>query len=265
MTEVGYSVNKGYVIMLDILGFREHVTNEIGYSFLDTWKEIITPIIDKAHLMKTEPKYITKIDALFLSDTMFIGCGLKNPNERFDIALSLMGIPWIIDDFFTQCMFKHKIFLRGAISFGEYAISDTRNIVMGAAVNECSEWYEKTNWMGIILTPSAQYAIDAIVEHPKTKIYNDLGRLFKRFRPYDKIPFKDGVDHVCKYAFYWFKTTTNVDELKQHLSDVLKLYSSLIHIPAYASKYSNSLEFIRWCIDNDIREITKQEGLDSSG
>jgi hypothetical protein len=74
--------------------------------------------------------------------------------------------------------------LRGAISYGEYMTKE--NIMLGYAVDEAASWHETTDWIGVILSPSA---------HMKTK-EKGLEAIIK----YDHIPFKktEKFEYVCR-------------------------------------------------------------------
>lgn len=69
---------------------------------------------------------------------------------------------------------EQELPLRGAISYGQYSIKD--NIMLGYVVDEAASWHESTDWIGVILTPSAQ-----MITRDKE---------LKSITTYDKIPFK---------------------------------------------------------------------------
>lgn len=53
---------------------------------------------------------------------------------------------------------KNGFALRGAITVGEFA--SYKNIIVGPGVDECANWYEQADWLGVIFAPSAQFIID---------------------------------------------------------------------------------------------------------
>jgi len=50
------------------------------------------------------------------------------------------------------------LFFRGAISYGEYEQEDSTFI--GPAIDDVAGWYEVTDWIGVILTPTTNYIYD---------------------------------------------------------------------------------------------------------
>jgi hypothetical protein len=63
---------------------------------------------------------------------------------------------------------RHYIFLaltermlfRGAFSIGNYIEDSKANTVMGEALVDAAQWYEKSDWMGLIATPKTHTAIE---------------------------------------------------------------------------------------------------------
>lgn len=68
----------------------------------------------------------------------------------------LLAVVDLIQSFFLDFMEKHKVYFRGALSFGQFLFSQSERIVLGQALIEAYELYESTDWIGVILTPSAE-------------------------------------------------------------------------------------------------------------
>lgn len=89
-----------------------------------------------------------KIEVLSISDTIV----LLSPGEaKFTLAMHAELVSWILKN-----ALEVELPLRGAISYGDYSFSN--NIMLGYAVDEAASWHESTDWIGVILTPSAQIA-----------------------------------------------------------------------------------------------------------
>jgi hypothetical protein len=75
------------------------------------------------------------------------------------------------------------IYYRGAVAIGEFISVD--NQLMGPAVDEAYEWHDKTDWAGVILSPTATYGYEALLEGAK-----------RRKHPWTKfaVPFKDDIN-----------------------------------------------------------------------
>ena len=109
--------------------------------------------------------------------------------------------------------------LRGAVSYGDYTIKD--RIMLGYAVDEAASWHEATDWIGVVLSPSASLKIRG--KQPETVI------------EYDKIPFKNPEKNL-KYCIDW--SFPKRDELLTIIDKKGPL------IPEIAPKYLNTLAFL---------------------
>lgn len=68
------NVREGYVLMLDMLGFKERTAN-IEFEFIDRWKALKKDI--KRAALEMKDGYDIHINTLFLSDTIIICFSLK--------------------------------------------------------------------------------------------------------------------------------------------------------------------------------------------
>lgn len=235
----------GYVIMLDVLGFREFVSKNKEEDFFSTWSALKKSLIDKKKSYDTDKNKTVTLDVLCLSDTLIICLSYKDASMNSDSRYLLSSIPGIIDIFFMSFMIDHSIFFRGAISYGKFRFSSDENIVMGDAIDEVSSWYEANDWIGIILAPSAQYAREYMIEVKDKRRPKALERINRRFVKYDEIPFKDKFPPICSYAYYWFVQYKTLEQKSSNVKTVLEIFSKLKHDPSYALKYSNAIKFIR--------------------
>lgn len=115
---------------------------------------------------------------------------------------------------------EQELPLCGAISYGEYSIAD--NIMLGYAVDESASWHETTDWIGVILTPSAKMYL--------------RGELPEFVVEYSSIPFKRSMktlDLCVKWSF---------DDEKM-LYDIIQKKEP--HVPEIAPKYLNTLDFLQ--------------------
>lgn len=233
----------GYVMMLDVLGFRDFVSKKTGNDFFDIWNTIKTSIVNQKNLIEERLKQAVTIDVICLSDTLIV-CVSLNETDRIDDKYLLCFLPLLIDTFFYSQIKSNQVFFRGAISYGKFTYSTEQNIIMGHALDEVSEWYEATDWIGIILSPSAEYALEKLILEK-----GDCDGLIKgmtdRFIEYSKIPFKKDIPNLCKYAYLWVDKSTTVEKNKEKVIELLGIYSDLKHTVSIASKYKHSLDFIK--------------------
>ena len=79
---------------------------------------------------------------------------------------------------------RRGVLFRGAYSLGEvYHVSEADNTVMGPAVSDAAEWYEKADWIGIHATPDARQTSSDLI-HSST---SDLAHVLVEF----PVPMKD--------------------------------------------------------------------------
>ena len=217
MNEQSTKSEQGAVTFLDVLGWKgiwernKHAINSLQnlvYEMQKKAEEISNKYIDEPSLRgKTDPTEVLSISdtiAIFTSASPSVAIGIHAELCSWALAYSL----------------EQELPLRGAISYGEY--SKANNIMLGYAVDEAASWHETTDWMGVILTPSAQMCLRS--ELPECIIQ------------YGNIPFKKSMKtlNLC------VKWTFDVDE---------KLYRIIQkkgpHIPEIAPKYLNTLEFLQ--------------------
>lgn len=242
------SSKHGYVMMLDVLGFRDFVSKDIGNDFFTIWENIQQSLYDRKEAIEKRLENQVIIDILCLSDTLIVCVSLSSQpdNANVDDRVLIVILPELINSFF-QTQLKNKVFFRGAISYGEFSFSTKQTIVMGSALDEVSDWYESVDWIGIILAPSAGYAVDMFLSR------NDLDADNRRaietnFHKYPKIPFKEGIPQVCEYAFCWVDPTMDLSKSKANWILILRIFSELKHSRSFAMKYKNALDFIHWIL-----------------
>lgn len=242
----------GYVMMLDVLGFKEYVSKQTNHDFFSIWKALKKDVTrSKEILEKGDPKYedIWHLDVLCLSDTLVLCLSCIQANKKLTEA-SLGHFIVIIESFFMHS-FKQGVFFRGAISFGDFICDTKNNIAMGNAIDEAYEWHNSTDWIGIILTPSAKFALD------KVKMHLPLGCLLEknlssRFVEYD-VPFKSPICFKT-FAFVWFNIPDDIISKGLILSNILDVFSGLTYSKSIISKYINTLAFVEKQLCLDIME-----------
>ncbi len=111
--------------------------------------------------------------------------------------------------------------IRGAISYGKYSIMN--NVMIGPGIDECASWYEKCDWIGAHLTPSAQFTLQLNDEEIPENIAHEK-----------KIPLKSGVP-LIKYYVKWYISKEIFDKLRKNVEAIL---------PEIAAKYTNTYEFL---------------------
>lgn len=208
---------KGAVTFLDVLGWkgiweRNQFAISKLQSFVYKMQEKAQEISDK---YMNEPSLRGKskpTEVLSISDTIAI---FTSASPKIAIGIHAELCSWAL-----AYSLEQELPLRGAISYGEYSIAD--NIMLGYAVDESASWHETTDWIGVVLTPSA-----------KMYLRNELPEFVVQ---YSNIPFKKTMktlDLCVKWNFDDDKTLYDIIQKKGP------------HVPEIAPKYLNTLEFLR--------------------
>lgn len=213
---------KGIVTFLDVLGWKglwqsnkdavNHL-KELVHDTREKAKEIISLYNKKEKAKDVRYKDI-EIKVLSISDTIVF---LTEVTSITVLSLHAQLCSWLLEYAISK-----KIPLRGAISYGEFIESE--NIMLGPAIDEAAAWHESTDWIGVVLTPSAKmYVRDEKVPY----IIND----------YDTIPFKKAnktLHHCVDWSF----------ASEEQLYDIFLEKGP--HMPEVAPKYLNTLKFFEW-------------------
>jgi len=239
-------VEKAAIAFLDILGFKgiwqSRETEDVLQLLSGIQKNIVETYMQPPpdpNWPKYEPPKIT-----ILSDTIVVILESEHPSCLFLIA-NIIGRLY---HYFIQ----HNLFLRGAVSWGEYSQKDSTFI--GPAIDDVASWYEASNWIGTVLTPKTNYVMELFttMEFPINKI---------QAIPYIKyhVPAKTGkTNHL--YSLNWpaflqatWQNFPNNEERAQVKELILTAFANQ---PAFdgsvLEKYENTLQFIDYSI-KDLR------------
>lgn len=214
---------KGVVTFLDVLGWK------------GIWQRKQNPIDDLEQLVKSIRKHSeslsrgTQLSAdkivppetqvMIISDTIviFTESSAQNATQTIDLhgALCKNAIPQSINK---------GIPLRGATSYGEVIISSNNSIYAGKAIDEAASWHEAADWIGIFMTPTANFIYDPSEEG-----------LWIEYPP----PLKD------KKEFKTFSVNWISKNSQEQIKDIKHSFCKLAPItPEIESKFSNTIEFL---------------------
>jgi hypothetical protein len=137
------------------------------------------------------------------------------------------------------------IFFRGALAIGPYIESE--DAVLGPAVLDAAHWYEMADMFGVIATPNAMFSILRIASDcdslgsPRRGVDEALGVAYP-------VPLKNGKTLTTRVADWPFSATIQSSEAMANTERwfFAKLQDALIS-PDVESKYTHSLEFLRYC------------------
>lgn len=205
----------GVVTFLDVLGWKGIYSRKA--DAIGSLRELIKGVSSKAmeHCDRIWPITVKSI-----SDTIviFTPCTKDEVSTAIDIHGSLCQ--WLIPESIDA-----EIPVRGAISYGEFEVSG--NIFVGKAVDEAASWHEQADWIGVHLTPSAEYLFDI-----------DDGKA-------QWITFSPPTKTSLKWELHCVNWTADWQDRSKKIQDIKKKFCLLGPIvPEIAGKFANTLKFI---------------------
>ena len=227
---------EGYVLILNILGF-EHRTSKLEYDFIKCWKSLKKDIL--AGVLEMKNGNNVHIDTLLLTDTLIVCFSLKS-NDSCSMDNLLLDIPGSIQSFFFKFMEENTIILAGALSFGKFIFCAHDNLVIGPAISEATEWHKSTDWIGIVLTPSAAAKLLGIKPTPEYPIAS-----FKDFIWYN-MPFHNEFMKHCSYSVLWIGRQEYTSTEHNLYNRLRWIFPKVAHYPKYSNKYLNTLNYLRF-------------------
>jgi hypothetical protein len=120
---------------------------------------------------------------------------------------------------------ESEIPVRGATAFGDFELSES--IFVGKAIDEAASWHEQSDWIGVHLTPSAEY-----VFKPKA-----TGSAWSPFAPPNKTRL-NWTPHCVDWTNKWSDRESKVEEIKHKFRRLGPI------VPEIAGKFTNTLSFI---------------------
>lgn len=208
----------GVVTFLDVLGWKGvwQRKNEAISDLENIVKAIKSKAEKQERGLSTNPSSI-----MIVSDTIviFTEADYNTVNDKIEFhgELCAEAIPISI---------KKGLPLRGATSFGEVVISSTNSIFAGKAIDEAASWHEKADWIGVFLTPSANFIFD-----------NFESKYWTKYNP----PFKIKELGYQTHTAVWFRPINNNDFLNEVKKDFIQLAPL---IPEIVSKFTNTIDYI---------------------
>lgn len=206
----------GVITLLDVLGWKGIYSRKKNAIY--SLATFIEKIREKSE--EHRGKINDGTEVLSISDTIVIytPCSEEEVSEAIDIHRALCQ--WIIPESIYE-----GIPVRGAISYGEVKVQ--KNIYVGKAVDEAASWYEQADWIGVHLTPSAEFIID---------IKDDRAKWIK---------FSTKCKNQMDKELYCVNWTADWQDKKQEIKNIEKKFCKLGPItPEIVGKFKNTLKFI---------------------
>ncbi len=206
----------GVVTFLDVLGWK---------GIYDRKQDAIsslTSLVDGIRLQaeRQRGRVVGDVSIKSISDTivLFTPCDKSEINTAIEIHGLLCQ--WAIPESIAA-----EIPVRGAIAYGEYETKD--NIFVGKAVDEAASWHEQSDWIGVHLTPSAQFSF----------VPDTQSNLWKEFSPPNKSRL-----NWAPYCVNWTASWRNRQEEIERIKEKFRRLGPIV--PEISGKFVHTLKFI---------------------
>jgi len=269
--------------MIDALGVSQKSMKECN-QFLDKTIKLLDFLKAIKNRNKNWLSVYRKLYFQMSGDTIVIGwpIDLNRIPLRFTVINEIVKDAHLIMNWGIQ----NGILFRGSFGIGDYITEN--NIILGSAVFDAHEWYEATNWFGIIFSPKSRLWIESAFEEERdrTKLVFESDRqtqfsqLLVRYKvPLNSCPSTSNSEEFWVIAWpNWYyklmkKGKRYYHNLKEDTEERLvetpreKLLNQLFEI--YGSKeaepkYKNSIAFFDWYSNwysktYPLKEIPKEE------
>lgn len=206
----------GVITFLDVLGWKGVYSRK--KNAIHSLMQLIKGVRSKAD--EHRGRINSDIEVKSISDTIviFTRCTEDEASTAIDIHGSLCQ--WVVPESIYA-----EIPVRGAISYGELEVNG--NIFVGKAVDEAASWHEQADWIGVHLTPSAEYLFD--IEDGRAQ--------WVTFSPPTKIPLS-WKPHCVNWTAGWQDRSEKIQDIKKKFCLLGPI------VPEIAGKFANTLQFI---------------------
>ena len=210
-------MTNGVVTFLDILGWKGIYRR--GFDPIAKLQSLLSRIREVAELSRGISPETSEPVVKSVSDTIVV-FSRNIASEHYVAAIDMHGK--LCANAIVHSL-HGLIPVRGATSLGEFRVDE--NAYVGPAVDEAAAWYEQANWIGVHLTPSADYAVDGSL---------------RKWDDYD-VPMKNGPSarsRCVNWKANWSDEVGDADPSTQ-LKSVFRNMGPIL--PEFAEKFSNTL------------------------
>lgn len=207
----------GVVTFLDVLGWK---------GVYDRKRDAIpslTRLIDGVRSQSESARrgrIIGVVEVKSISDTiaLFTFCSEAEISGAIEVHGELCQ--WLIPE-----SIEAEIPVRGATAFGEFEIRDS--IFVGKAIDEAASWHEQSDWIGVNLTPSAEYVFAPTIGTSNWVRYSPPHKARVSWKP-----------HCVNWTASWSDRQAEVARVKAKFRRLGPI------VPEIAGKFVNTLDFI---------------------
>jgi hypothetical protein len=212
-----FSTPSGVVTFLDVLGWKGVYDRK--RDAIASLTRLIEGVRQRADKIR-RGRILEKVDVKSISDTIaiFTVCSDSEISPAIEVHGELCQ--WFIPESISA-----EIPVRGATAFGNFEIHDS--IFVGKAIDEAASWHEQSDWIGVHLTPSAEY-----VFRPKPK-----SSAWIKFNPPNKVRL-NWAPHCVNWTQGWVGRAQQIEGIKDKFRRLGPI------VPEITGKFTNTLAFI---------------------
>jgi len=215
-TNIEKPPQSGVVTFLDVLGWKGVYDRQA--NAVDTLRRLVDGV--RRHAKQMRGRINSDIDIQSISDTIaiFTACSKNEISAAIEIHGELCQrlIPASI---------RAALPMRGATAYGNFEIS--QNIFVGKAVDEAASWHEQGNWIGVNLTPSAEFVFSR----------NNIKSAWISYAAPIKVSVK-WEPHCVNWITNWADSDSETEIIKEIFLGMGPI------VPEIAPKFINTLAFI---------------------
>jgi hypothetical protein len=209
-------LSDGVVTFLDVLGWRG--VYDRNPDAIIKLSVLVDGLRNKGERQRGKVQGEVLVKSISDTIAIFTKCTIDEASKAIEIHGELAN--WAI-----LHSIQAEIPIRGATSFGKFAIQD--NIFIGKAVDEAAAWHEFADWIGVHLTPSAEF----IFQNDKTS------KTWVTYTPPNKrrLTWKP---HCVNWTASWSNRNEEIKKLKEKFLRLGPI------VPEIADKFTNTLSFV---------------------
>jgi len=146
------------LVMLDALGFRGIWTKRNPEEIAKEWEEtakgfiFLSEYVGKMKSAERTTMAGVQSEVSVFSDTIALCVSGGTLRGQMNFAAR------VLQNGFSQAL-TSRVFLRGSLSIG--TLFRQEHTKVGPVADDVAEWYDKSDWIGVSLTPAAKYAVES--------------------------------------------------------------------------------------------------------
>jgi hypothetical protein len=220
----------GIVTFLDVLGWKGVYDRQA--NAVDSLKRLVDSVRRNAERMRGRINSDVNVQSISDTIAIFTVCGDKEISKAIEIHGELCQ--WLIPE-----SIQAALPMRGATAYGNFEISE--NIFVGKAVDEAASWHEQGNWIGVNLTPSAEFVFSKSGSRSAWVPYAAPIKTSMKWEP---------------HCVNWLNDWTDLKGEKEMVRGKFRSMGPIV--PEIAPKFINTLAFIDKMLDKRT-QVTNQE------